>query len=170
MNHSFKIRDLSIGIITTLALGLSHLQPAVAGTPDPRVKSALDRVGLKYELTKDGDYKVLLRFDDNRTQVVIINSNTEKINDTNIEIREVYSLSYRANGYLDATVANKMLKDSQDRKIGAWESIAVENSTLAVFNAKIPTSINAEDLNRIVRLVGIRSDVMEKELTNEDKF
>jgi hypothetical protein len=170
VKHSFKPKNLSIGIIATLTLSSLCVRPAIAGTPDPRVRSAIEKVGLKYEITKDGDFKVLLRFDDNRTQIVLINSNTERINDTSIEIREIYTLSYRSNGYLDATVANKMLKDSQNRKIGAWESIAVENTTLAVFNAKVPTTINAEDLNKIIRLVGIRGDVMEKELTNEDKF
>ncbi len=171
MNRLFNIKKLSLATIATLFLALSNLQPAAAGTPDSRVKAALDKSGLKYEITSDGDFKVILKFEDNRTQVVLINSNTEKLADTNMEIREIYSVAYKVTGNLPIEAANKMMKDSQKRKIGAWELISLEGGTsLAIFDAKVPTDISADNLEKLIRLVAVRADVMEKELTGADQF
>jgi hypothetical protein len=171
VNRSFKLKPLLIATITTLALCFSSLQPADAGTADPRIKAVLDKAGMKYEITADGDFKVVMRFDDTRTQLILINSNTERLNETNMEIREIYSVAYRANGSISVEVANQLMKDSQKRKIGAWEIISLENgSSMAVFDAKVNADISSENLEKVIRLVGIRADVMEKELTNEDKF
>jgi hypothetical protein len=171
VNRLFNLKPLSIATVATLSLVFGYLQPADAGAPDSRVKSALDKAGLKYEMTAEGDFKVLIRFDDTRTQIVLINSNTEKLKETNMEIREVYSVAYQTSGNLPVEVANQLMKDSQKRKIGSWESISINSGTsMAVFNAKISAEISGENLERVIRLVGIRADVMEKELTSADKF
>jgi hypothetical protein len=170
VNLAFKFKPLSIATITTLAL-VSYFQPAHAGTADPRIKAVLDKAGLKYEITTDGDFKVVMRFDDTRTQLILINSSTERLNETNMEIREIYSVAYRANGIIPAEVANQLMKDSQKRKIGAWEIIGLKNGTsMAVFDAKVNADISSENLEKVIRLVGIRADVMEKELTTQDNF
>lgn len=171
MNPLFNLKPLAIIAIATLSLILGYFQPAHAGVADARVKAALDKAGLKYEITTDGDFKVLMKFDDTRTQVILINSSTEKIKETNMEIREVYSVAYQTNGNLPVEVANQLMKDSQKRKIGSWESISTNNGTsMAVFNAKVNADISGGNLEKVIRLVGIRADVMEKELTSADKF
>jgi hypothetical protein len=171
VNRSFKLKPLSRLTITTIALVLSYFQPAHAGTADPRIKAVLEKAGMKYEITTDGDFKVFMRFDDTRTQLILINSSTERLNETNMEIREVYSVAYQANGSIPVEVANQLMKDSQKRKLGAWEIISMNNGTsMAVFDAKINADISSENLEKVIRLVGIRADVMEKELTSEDKF
>lgn len=171
MNPLFNLKPLSLATIATLSLVLGYFQPAYAGTADPRVKAALDKAGLKYEVTTDGDFKVLMRFDDTRTQIILINSNTEKLKETNLEIREVYSAAYKTNGNLPPEVANQLMKDSQKRKIGAWELISMSNGTsMAIFNAKVGADISGDNLEKVISLVGVRADVMEKELTSEDKF
>ncbi len=171
MHYLAKLKNLSLVTFVTLVLGWSHLQPAQAGAADPRVKTALDKAGMKYELTDDGDYKVTLEFDDNRSQVVLINSNTEKLNDTNMEVREIYAVGYKATGSLTGEIANTMLKDSQKRKIGAWELVGLAGGKLlAVFNAKVNIDTSADNLAKIIQQVAIRADNMEKELTNKDDF
>lgn len=171
MNPLFNLKPLSLATIATLSLVLGCFQPAYAGTADPRVKATLDKAGLKYEITADGDFKVLMKFDDTRSQIILINSNTEKIKETNLEIREVYSAAYKTNGNLPLEIANQLMKDSQKRKIGAWELISMGNGTaMAVFNAKVGTDISGDNLEKVINLVGVRADVMEKELTSEDKF
>ena len=171
MNRLFNLKPLSIATIAALSLVLGYFQPAHAGAPDSRIKMALDKAGLKYEITSDGDFKVLVRFDDTRTQIILINSNTEKLKETNMEIREVYSVAYQTNGNLPVEVANQLMKDSQKRKIGSWESISINSGTsMAVFNAKVSADLSSDNLEKVIRLVGIRADVMEKELTSADKF
>jgi hypothetical protein len=56
---------------------------------DPRVEKALKKLGLKYKVNEDGDFKLVFAIEDNRTQVVIISSTTETLG--KMEIREVWS-------------------------------------------------------------------------------
>jgi hypothetical protein len=172
MNPLSNLRSLSLTAIVTISLVCGILQPAHAGTPDPRIRSALDKAGLQYEITGDGDFKVIFKFnEDKRSQVILINSNTERIKETNIEIREIYSVAYKTNGNLPVEVANQLMKDSQKRKIGAWELINTSAGvSLAVFDAKISADTSTDNLVKIMRLVAIRADNMEQELTGEDKF
>jgi hypothetical protein len=172
MNPFSQLRSVSLTTIATVALVFGALQPAHAGAPDPRIKSALERAGVQYEVTGDGDFKVLFKFnEDKRSQVILINSNTERIKETNIEIREIYSVGYKTSGNLPVEVANQLMKDSQKRKIGAWELINTSGGvSLAVFDAKISADTSTDNLVKIMRLVAIRADNMEQELTGEDKF
>jgi hypothetical protein len=171
MNRAFNLKNLSLVSIATLSMFFANLSPAAAGTPDTRVKAALTKAGLKYELTSDGDFKVTMKFEDGRTQVVLINSNTETLKDTNMEIREITAIAYKTSGNLPAEVANILMKDSQKRKIGAWEVIATSSGTsAAIFDAKIAADASGDNLVKVLQLVAIRADVMEKELTSKDDF
>jgi hypothetical protein len=172
MNPFSYLRSISLTAIVTTALVCGALQPAHAAPPDPRIKMALDKSGLQYEITSDGDFKVIFKFnEDNRSQVILINSNTERIQETNIEVREIYSVGYKINGNLPGQVANQLMKDSQKRKIGAWELINTSSGvSLAVFDAKISADTSTDNLIKIMRLVAIRADNMEQELTGKDEF
>ncbi len=169
MNRSLNLKNLSIAALTTLTLGLSSLSPAFAGTPDPRIKPILDAAEIKYELTKDGNYKVTLPVSDGRTQLVIINSTVSKL--TNMEIREVFSVGYKGTGSLPPEVALKMLKDSSKRDLGAWELLSSDTNSLAVFNAKVPSDIAGKALIETILRVAVIADKMEKDVTNgKDDF
>jgi hypothetical protein len=50
-----------------------------AGEPDQRVEKALKKLGLKYTVDKDGDFKLIFTTQGDRTQVVFINSGTETL-------------------------------------------------------------------------------------------
>ncbi len=72
------------------AKGFSSLpEDRTVGNPDPRVEKALKKLGLKYEVDKDGDFKLVFSVEDDRTQVVFINSTTETLG--KMEIREIWS-------------------------------------------------------------------------------
>jgi hypothetical protein len=60
-----------------------------AGEPDQRVEKALKKLGLKYTVDKDGDFKLIFTTEGDRTQVVFINSGTETLR--KMEIREIWS-------------------------------------------------------------------------------
>lgn len=169
MNRSLNLKNLSIAALTTLTLGLSSLSPVFAGTPDPRIKAALDASEIKYELSKDGNYKVTLPVSSGRTQLVLINSAVSKL--TNMEIREVTSVAYKGTGSLPPEMAVKLMKDSSQRTIGAWELLANETTSLVVFNAKVPSDLSAKALVETILRVAVVADTLEKELTNnKDDF
>lgn len=169
VNRSLNLKNLSIAALSTLTLGLSSFQPAFAGTPDPRIKAALDAQEIKYELSKDGNYKVTLPVGSGRTQLVLINSAVSKL--TNMEIREVTSVAYKGSGVFPPEMAVKLMKDSSNRTIGAWELLANDTTSLAVFNAKVPSDLPAKSLVETILRVAVVADTVEKDLTNgKDDF
>jgi hypothetical protein len=144
---------------------------SVAQTPQPdaRVKAALDAGGLKYEVDKDGDFKIVLDLGEGRTQVAFISSKTDKIQ--GLEIREIFSAAYIVEGALPGDVSNKLLLASRTRTIGAWEVMKTGNSQLVVFSTKIQSSISPVDLKTSIIYTMVSADKMEKELTNgKDTF
>ena len=68
------------------------------GSPqgDPRVKRMLDALELKYSSDDDGDFQVVVEFEDGRSQLAYINSDTQFMND--FEIRELWSVAYISEG------------------------------------------------------------------------
>lgn len=59
---------------------------------DPRVKKALDKLGLKYNIDDDGDYKLTFGLGDERSQIVWIKSKTDEI--LGWEVRHIISICY----------------------------------------------------------------------------
>ncbi len=171
MNRPFKLKSLATIAIATSTIFATLGSKADAGEVDARIRSALEQAGIKYEITSDSDFKVLVPCRDKRTQVVLINSDTSKINDTNLEFREVYALAYKNNSSLPAEMSYKMMQESNRKKIGSWEIIKTSNGTnLVVFNAKIPADTSSENLVRIITSIGLVADEMEKSITTEDAF
>lgn len=120
-------------------------QPTTTATrrpADPRVGEALDSLGIPYEVDSDGDYKLTLNVPNGngRTQLVYINSNTERLG--TMEIREVWAPAVRSNGPFSETVSNQLLKISYDKELGAWQTMLFQNGQVyvAVFAAKIAAS------------------------------
>ena len=88
---------------------------------DPRVKKMLDALELRYSVDNDGDFKVMVEFEDGRSQVAFIDSQTQLLGD--FEIREVWSVAYVSEGYLDIDTANTLLMKNYELKIGSWRLI-----------------------------------------------
>jgi len=103
-----------------------------------------------------------------RTQLVYINSRTEKY--ANLEVREVWSEVLRNEGPLPSSIANKLLRNSFEVKIGAWQTMYSQQSNLyiAVFAAKIAADTDGSTLQTVLRSVIDTSDKMELELTGKD--
>jgi opacity protein-like surface antigen len=172
MNKSLNLKNLSlVAIVAMTSLAMGVLQPAnAAEQEDGRVRAALDKAGLKFEVTKDKTFKVIIKLNGGRTHVVLIDSDTSKINGTNMEFREVYALAYKVDGELSADLSNKMMKQSHDKKIGAWEIIQGNGTSLAVFTAKVDAGLNDTNLAKIISSVGLVADTMEDEISGKDEF
>lgn len=135
---------------------------------DTRISAALDRQGMKYEIDEDGDFRIVFPTDDDgdRTQLVIVNSNTEKIGDK-LEIREIWSLGYLNDSSVPSALVKKAAKLSQNYIIGAWEVIG-ENRL--AFVAKVP-AVMEDDLLRIAIVnVAQKADAFEKDTLGTDEL
>ena len=157
-----------------LTAGVAPQGATPRSSPDQRVKAALDQIGYKYELTADGDYKLApLPTEGGRTQLVYVNSNTERFG--TLEIREVLSPSFLSDGPLTADLANSLLRQNHQVKLGAWRVIPITQGSnsgkqLVMFAAQVAGSSDAEALRMTIRSVVLVADRMEKEVTGRDDY
>jgi hypothetical protein len=133
---------------------------------DPRVRKILDERKIKYTVDSDGDFKVVFELDEGRSQVAFIASATETYR--NLEIREIVSPAYQSEtDELPGPVANKLLADSADKKLGGWQ----KRGKYGLFVTKISAKANNESLWSALKATIESADAMEEQLTgNRDEF
>lgn len=167
-----KRQILSLALLTTFATLLlsTSIAPArsSASGGDPRVKDALDKLGLKYEVEQDGDFKVGMKLQGGRTQVAWIGATTEKLG--SLEIREIASPAYQTQGALSKEIANRLLSDNAQKKLGGWQTYQDKQTQVVMFVAKIPANSSAEELQDTLETVLVSADDMEQTLTGKDDF
>jgi len=114
MNGTWILVPSLLAALPLLAGENETPEPPVASAPaasvaDPRVATALKSLGYEYSLTADQDYKLIFEVsNDKRTQVVIVNSNTEIFDKA--EIREIWSPALTVDDPIDAALAQRLLK------------------------------------------------------------
>ena len=86
--------------------------------PDARVKKLLEARKIEYQVTKAGNFKVDFNLKNGRTQTAYITSATYQC--LNVETREIVSPAYRSTSPFSAEVANRLLSDNYEMKLGAW--------------------------------------------------
>lgn len=151
-------------IATALVLAAT-VSGAQAATPDKAVGRVLDTLEYPYEIDEDGDYKMVFDVEGDRTQLVFVRSAVEEYGKH--RIREVWSPGYRASSHaFPAEVANRLLEDAQDAKLGGW----VKQDTLAMFVVKVDANASAEALGDAIEAAAHTADAMEAELTGTDEY
>jgi len=134
---------------------------------DPRVKRMLDGLELNYSVDGDGDFKIGVKFEDGRSQLAYINSDTQFIND--FEIRELWSVAYVSEGYLDIDTANTLLMKNHELKLGSWRLMDVgDNTYLVTFCIQIAANCDPKSFGQSLSLVLQVADEMEEKLTGAD--
>lgn len=138
---------------------------AHAATPDKAVGQVLDTLEYPYEIDEDGDYRLVFNVEGDRTQLVFVRSAVEEYG--RHRIREVWSPGYRgATSVFPAEVANRLLEDAQDAKLGGW----VKQDTLAMFVVKVDANASADALGDAIDAAVHTADAMEAELTAADEY
>jgi len=114
---------------------------------------------------EDGDYKMVFDMDDGRSQLAFVRSTVEEFGKH--KIREIWSPAYNSPGkQFPAAVANRLLEDSQDAKMGAW----VKQDQLAMFVVKVDANATPEALSDAIDAAIRTADAMELELTEQDEY
>ena len=138
---------------------------AGAGEPDPGIKAQLDSLEYAYEVDEDGDYRMVFDMEDERTQLVFVRSSVETYGAH--RIREIWSPGYKSSGpQLPALVANRLLEDSNDSKLGSW----VKQGDMAMFVVKIDADAKADVLSDAIDAAIKSADAIELELTAKDEY
>lgn len=140
-----------------------------ASKADARVRKALDQLNQKYSVNSRGAFRLEYRLEGDRTQLVIVESETTRLGA--LEIREIWSTSQRvAKGNPPAEVLAKLLNDSQHKKLGGWQLVPMGEGSQVIFCAEIPADSSPEVLKTVIEAVTKSADLMEKELTGKDDF
>lgn len=138
---------------------------ALAAEPDKATGQLLDTLEYKYEVDEDGDYRLVFELEGDRTQMVFVRSNVETYGSH--RVREIWSPGYKsASPQFPAAVANRLLEDSNEAKMGSW----VKQEDLAMFVVKIDADATAEQLSDAIDAASRSADAIELELTKKDDY
>ena len=129
---------------------------------DSSVKRKLDSVSQKYEVDKDGDFKLSFSFkEDKRTQIVFIEGAASEM--AGIAVRNVFAPVAMVDKDNIASKALDLLEASNGYKSGAYE---IEGNYV-LFSMKVPDSADGKQLKRAAELVAIIADEKEKEISGK---
>ncbi|MBD2358663.1 hypothetical protein H6G41_29385 [Tolypothrix sp. FACHB-123] len=165
-----RLLKLATSVIIGVAISMQTVSAQINNKPpaDPRIKETLDKLGVKYEIIPNGDFKLLVETENKRAQVVFVESKTEKLG--NLEIRYISSIGYVSPGAFSADIANKLLQNSSLNKVAAWQVFTKDKTHIAVLIGKIAANSDAETIKNIIVAVGYGADNIEKELSNKDEL
>lgn len=135
---------------------------------DDRVRKALEDIPLKYKVDSDGDFRVVVGFDDERDQLVFVNSDTVKYDE--IEVRKVWSVAATSEDGFPRAKLLSLLEKNSSYKIGSWRIGKIGGKDAAIFYATIPADADGKYLNSIVALISIEADELEKEWSGDDGY
>lgn len=146
-------------------LALFTCAPATAQEADKAVARHLEKLGYTYEIDDDGDYRMVFDVEGDRTQLVYVRSTVEEFGSQ--QVREVWSPGYHSStDAFPAAVANRLLEDSQDAKMGGW----VKQQKVAMFVVKLDAAASAEALSDAIDAASRTADAIELELTQQDEL
>ncbi len=148
-------------LLSALLLSPPVPPPAPTAVVDP-VPALLDEAGIGYEVDGDGDYRVVFSWaQESRSQMVFVSGRTEDI--AGRRIREVFSPAAQLGQALDAETATGLLRDSQTRKLGAWELAG----DVLYYVVKLPEPLDAELLELALTIAAESADDREIMFTGE---
>jgi len=163
---------LALCFICTSVFGqVGSTKASTSSKADPRVKKLLTELGYKFDVDDDGDFRMTFKVgEDGRTQLLWVKSGTSEFG--SLEIREVFSFSYRDATEPSRSLCMKLLRDNYKKKLGAWEMGYSESSELytAIYNAKIAADADSSTLKDAIQMVSEAADEMEAQISDEDKW
>ena len=150
------IGRIALSAFTTAAL----LVPLPTQAEDSSLKRRLDGVGQKYEIDKDGDFKITLSFtEDKRSQIVFVEGTPYDV--AGVQVRNVFAPVAKVAEDGVSGKAVDLLKANFGYKLGAYE---IQGNFL-MLSLKIPETATGEQIQKAIRLAGGVADNKEIELS-----
>lgn len=137
---------------------------------DQRVRKKLDMGNIKYTITKYGDFQIIVKLANGRTQAVLVASDTEKCGD--FEIREIHSLGYvyKSPAKLSGSDAKILLERNNRTKIGSWSLLEGGSEEYIAYTVHISANLNSDNLKSMIFYVAESADDLEKEISGRDNW
>ena len=169
MSAGYKFAWISLAAIITASAVAAAAYAQLGTSADARLRKVIEAVGWKYEVDSDGDYRMVFRFDDERTQLVYANGKTVELG--NMEIREVWAPGFKVPADASAEMLLDLLRDNNRVKVGAWRVIKSGDDLVAVFTAQISADADKDTFQTVVQAVSSTADEKEKAVTGgKDDF
>ena len=146
----------------TMGLGMALLSTGTtARAEDAAVKRRLEERGIKFEVDKDGDYKVTYNYKkEGRSQLVFVAGRTHSVG--GFVVREIFSPAARIEkDSIDGARALELLRESSNNKLGSWEI----RGDVLYFVVKASDSMNAAELESAMDITSETADDMEIKLS-----
>ena len=155
---------LLVGLSAHAQLGRKKSNRAKA---DKRLIKEMDKTGLKYDIDKDGDVKLILKFsNDKRSQIIYVRSATSEFH--GLEIRKVMSPGYKIKKRIPHRILERMLQQNMKTKIGAWSLLGNNKTSLGMFVAQISAEADSDVIKKVIEAVAVTADEFEKEHLSSD--
>jgi len=158
-------------ILAIFMVAMASFSVGAQDKADPRVKEALDTIGIKYSVNSSNNYKVVYSMDKDkdRSQLTFIVSET--VSYRSLEVREVWSVAAVMTEYPGQDVIEKLMAMNSTTKIGAWAIEKADDGKFWVlYTVKVPAAMSPKELVDIVYFVAEVSDEMEAELVGGDEY
>lgn len=169
-----RLRDASdinflVGTTSIHAFLAERPAPAPIQTLDSgSIRDLLDQSGIPYEINEQGNFKIVRKFENERTQLVLIYGRVWDYQ--GIKIRELWAPAFRLGGDLPADLANRLLQMSQVAKIGGWQVIEVGQDRLVTYAIKVVDRMTVDELRKWIDYVASYADATELEVTGKDDY
>lgn len=135
-----------------------------AASPDG-FKQKLDRIGWKYDVLENGNYRVVFNVGETkRTQLFYISGGTQSYDC--LVIREFFAPAAKVSASVNGAKALELMAESHTKKMGSWE---IHGDTL-MYTAKVSDAIDGEDLRSLMNMIVKVADEAELKLTGADAY
>jgi hypothetical protein len=137
---------------------------------DTNLKKTLDESGLSYKVNDKCNFTVEIKTEDNRTQIVTVNSKIMVYE--GVEIRELWTgiKVLDSKNALSFTDGFTLLTKNAELKMGAWQISGTEAPYLLNFSLMISANTSPTDIKSMIIMLATQADIKEKEITNQDKY
>ncbi|MDR6990895.1 hypothetical protein [Luteimonas sp. 3794] len=141
--------------------GVVPAQSTASPEGDASVRTRLEAESLGYEVDVDGDFRILVGWQqENRSQLTFVSGRTHSLGTG--AVREVFSAAARVPaGGFSAEQANLLLRDSQTNVLGAWE---IDGDVL-FYVIKVYDDADSARLREAVDMAAQTADDMEIQLS-----
>lgn len=158
-------RTVLFSLIILLIPTSTFAQVGGTTSSDPRVRRALEQENWEYNINEDGNFRLTVRTGDDRTHIVLIFSNTNRV--MGLETREIWSVVYRqeGGGPVPNSIAQWALQKSSDLTVG---SLASTGGGDIYFNIKLDASASPSVLSDAIELAAVVGDDLEQEKSAGD--
>ncbi|NJN29925.1 MAG: hypothetical protein HC824_05350 [Synechococcales cyanobacterium RM1_1_8] len=118
-------------------------------------------------MTDSGNLRALIPLKSGRTQLVVINSDTNTVGSS--EIREVWSIGYRGSS-VSAQTAMMLLTENESKVLGSWSVVKSDNNYFASFAVRLDADTSPQKLIEAIGISAQVADELEQRLTQKDDY